>query len=523
MEDRGFTISNILSILKRRKKSLFIPALLVLLIAGTIILVLPPIYDSTSTILIEGQEIPASFVMATVTTFVEQRLQTINQRIMSFTRLLDIINRFNLYQDMREKHTTEEIVQKMREDINFKTISADVIDPRTGRPATATIAFTVSYEGKNPQLVYQVANVLTSLYLEENVQTRERQSLETSLFLKGEMKNVKSQLTDIDGRLAKFKEQHINELPELLQINLNSLDRMDLNIEQLNSQLRNLQEREGYLQAQLAGIPRQNEDQDRLDQLRVQLNFLKSRFTDQYPEVIKTKTEIAELEKRLSDSNQKNESSKVPLTQGDNPAYVALASQLASTRTDIASLKKQMQNVKQQKNEFQRRVETTPKVEAEYRALTTERENTLAKYNDLMRKFMEAKVSQGLEKEQKGERFTLIDPARVPEKPTKPNRLVILLIGLILAIGAGIGFASIMEFTDTSILDERDLSHKTSFPVLGCIPVFITGLELMQEKRRRKRLLVGIALAMVVGLLIFHFFVMDLGVFWVRLMRRLAF
>jgi hypothetical protein len=140
-----------------------------------------------------------------------------------------------------------------------------------------------------------------------------------------------------------------------------------------------------------------------------------------------------------------------------------------------------------------------------------------------MRKVMEAKVSHGLEKEQKGERFTLIDPARVPEKPTKPNRLAILLIGLVLAIGAGIGIAAIRESTDTSIRDERDLSHKTSFPVLGSIPVIITAPELMKQKRRRKRLLVGIAAALVVGLLIFHFFILDLNVFWARLMRRLAF
>ena len=140
-----------IKILKRRKWSLMLPALIVFAIAVGVALALPSIYMSTSTILIEEQDIPADFVMATVTSYVEQRLQSINQRIMSFTKLSEIIQRLNLYPELRDKLTAEEIVEKMKEDTVLEPVSTEVVDRRTGRPTAATIAFTLSYQGEKSQ------------------------------------------------------------------------------------------------------------------------------------------------------------------------------------------------------------------------------------------------------------------------------------------------------------------------------------------------------------------------------------
>ena len=148
MEPIEMTLDDYMAILKRRKWSLILPALLVFAVAAAVALLLPPVYKSTATILIEEQEIPSEFVKATVTSYAEQRLQSINQRVMSSNRLLEIINRFDLYADIRDRWTTEEIVAKMREATKLEPISAEVMDRRSGRPAEATIAFTLSYEGK---------------------------------------------------------------------------------------------------------------------------------------------------------------------------------------------------------------------------------------------------------------------------------------------------------------------------------------------------------------------------------------
>jgi polysaccharide chain length determinant protein (PEP-CTERM system associated) len=496
--------------------------IIVFLAAAAVALLLPSVYKSTATILIEQQEIPPEFVMATVTSYAEQRLQSINQRIMSSTRLLEIINRFGLYQDLRDKWSTEEIVDKMREDTQMEPISAEVIDRRSGRPAEATIAFTLSYEGEEtPQKVQQVANVLTSLFLDENLQVRTRQTRETAQFLEEELNKVKKTLEELDARVAAFKEKNINTLPELLQMNLQSLNNVERNIELLQEQLRSQRERAGRLQGELANVAPELEatqkDRLRLEELKVELVHLKSRFTDEYPDVRKTEAEIAKLERQLADG--KGGSGR---TKPDNPAYITLASQLASANAEVRSLQEQIRGLEDRAETYRSYIEMTPKVEETYNSLIAERDNTKAKHNDLMQKLMEARVSQGLETEQKGERFTLIDPARLPEKPYKPNRLAILLIGAVLGIGAGIGFAALREFSDTSVRGIEHLSKATSFPVLATIPVIVTEGEIARQRAKRFAWVVGIVLVLIAGVAAFHFQVMDLNVFWARFVRHMA-
>jgi uncharacterized protein involved in exopolysaccharide biosynthesis len=230
---------------------------------------------------------------------------------------------------------TEEIIDKMRKkDVKFELISADVIDRRTGRPTAATIAFQLSYEGRNPAVVQQVANVLASLYLEENLRVREQQTEGATKFMAEERKSVEEQLAEADKKIAEFKQGNLNTLPELSQYNIQTIDRIDQDIERFHSQLKELREKENYLQTQLASIPTDasNPDKDRLRELRVKLINLESRFTDEYPDVKKTKAEIAELEKKLKNSGQNPIDSKP-----DNPAYATLAAQLASTRSEIDS------------------------------------------------------------------------------------------------------------------------------------------------------------------------------------------
>jgi len=525
MDNTPMTPGDYWEILKRRKWSLVLTFLIVFLVAAIVALALPSIYQSTSTILIEEQEIPPDYVMTTVTSYAEQRLQSINQRIMSFSRLLEIIQRFNLYPELRDRWTTEEIVEKMREDTILEPISAEIIDRRTGKATAATIAFTLSYEGKNPNTVQQVANVLTSLFLSENLQVREKQTREASAFLESELDKIRKDLSDLESRIALFKNEHINELPEVLQLNLQSLDRLERDIGLANQKLQSLKEREEYFRTQLAGIePYTKKEEDmasrqRLEQLKVDLVHLTKRFSDEYPDVKKTRAEIADLESQIAKMDAARKKSEEP---PDNPAYINLAAQLAGTRTEIQSVLNQIREMNYSAGEFRRRIAAIPNVEEAYNALIAERNNTQAKYNDLMAKHMEARVAQGLEKEQKGERFTLIDPARLPEKPSKPNRLAIMLIGLVLGIGAGIGFAALREFSDDSVRNADQLEFATKFPVLAGIPQIMTYKDMIGRRRKRIAWAAGLVGVLIVGLLVFHFAVMDLNVFWAKLLRRLA-
>ncbi|MBF0560252.1 MAG: chain-length determining protein, partial [Nitrospirae bacterium] len=331
-ENRTIKFEDIVEVIKRRKWSLILPALAVILLTVMVLLVWKPVYRSTATILIEEQEIPREYVMATVTSFAEQRLHTINQRIMSSTRLLEIIHSFNLYADRREKVTTEEIVDDMRKkDIKFSTVTADVIDRQTGRPAAATIAFTVSYEGKNQAIVQQVANALSSLYLEENLKVVGQQTAGAAKFLEDEAKSVQSELADLDRKIALYKERNPRSLPELYQFNLQALDSSDRFYDELNAQLRSLRERESYMQTELATIKPEtaNQDKERLKELRSALLSLMTRYSDEYPDVIKTKAEINELEKKTQLEGSQPKSADKP----DNPTYIALSAQLAGVQS----------------------------------------------------------------------------------------------------------------------------------------------------------------------------------------------
>ncbi|MBA4417631.1 MAG: chain-length determining protein [Syntrophus sp. (in: bacteria)] len=528
MDEDSKTIGEYVAILKRRKWSFIVPVLIVLTITVIAVRFLPRIYRSTSTILIEEQEIPRELVMATVTSYAEQRLQAISQRVMSSTKLIEIINRFDLYPEERKKWAKEDVIAKMHKDIKFTAISADTVDRRTGAKVTATTAFTVSYDGRNPEMVLKVANVLASLYLEENLKVREQQTEGASKFLGDEAAIVKEQLTKYEALIASFKEKHINSLPELLATNLMGLDRTEQDIKQMRDQLRTLKEKESYLQAQLATIPTDAANQDRtlLKELKAKFLQLTSRVSDKHPDVAKIKIEIAELEKRLKVSEQEasaggQKKSYISVTdQPDNPAYVALSSQLAGTQADIESAKRQLEELSRKRNDYQRRQEASPRVDQEYKTLMTERNNAQAKYDDLMRKTMEAKVAQGLEKGQMGERFTMVDPARFPEKPIKPNIPAIILIGVFLGIGAGVGTVSLREFMDQSVRNERDLYAIIQIPVLASIPEIITDRERTLRGKRKVIMLIGTAVSVVVGIFVLHFFVLDLNILWARLVRK---
>jgi polysaccharide biosynthesis transport protein len=520
VEEEGLSLGDFRAIFHRRKTSLFITTLSMIILSVVIALALPPVYRSSAIVLVEAQEIPADFVMTTVTSYVEQRVQAITQRILSTSRLLEVINSIGLYKNIREKATTEELVEKLHEKISIKPISVETVDPRTGRPSVATGAVEFSFEGEQPRQVQRVTDTIVNSFLQANLQERQRQTAEATTFLKEEMERVKVQLDAAESKLAAFKEKHINALPEMLQVNQQTITNLETQITRTKDQLRSLREREGYLETQLASIP-ETEDTHltRLQQLEIELVNLKTKFTEEYPDVRKMKKEIEDLKRQRA---QMQKSGIGDSNRPDNTAYITLASQLASTRAELGSYQRQISELESRANTFRKRLEKTPQVEETYNALLTERNNTQAKYTDLMRKVMEASVAHGLEKEQKGERFTLIEPARFPERPVRPNRLAIIVIGIVLGIGSGVGVSALREFTDTSIHGPDDLVNSGIIPVLATIPAIKSKRDRWKIQLRRWGFSLGVVVVVILAVVAFHFLVMDLDVLWIKMMRRLA-
>ena len=240
METEVKTIQDFRAILKRRRGHLVLPALIIFVIAAVVAFALPPIYRSTATILIEEQEIPREYVMSMVTSYAEQRLQSSNQRIMSSTRLIEIINRFNLYADLRRKmddrgnHRQDAQGHQVRNDQRRRD------RPPHGKAHGSHDRLHRLLRGEEPGDVQQVANVLASLYLEENLKVREEKTAGASKFMEDEMKEVQASLANQDAKIAEYKQKHVNSLPELSQMNLQELERLERSIEQFDIQLRSL-------------------------------------------------------------------------------------------------------------------------------------------------------------------------------------------------------------------------------------------------------------------------------------------
>ena len=574
----SINIQDIKGILRRRKKGFLFTFLFIFFTAAVVAFVLPPVYLSQSTILIEEQQIPDDYVKSTITSYVEERLQGITQRIMSRTRLLEIMNQFNLYPEMRDRYTTEDILDKMREDIKLETISADVIDRKTGRPSTATIAFSLSYQGKGPGTTQKVANVLTSLYLEENLKAREQRATNTTDFLEKEQQNIKARIDSLENNLSLFKQAHAGELPENNALNIQAITRMERDLDQLNTQLRALKERKIYLKGQLAVVEpfekiEEKDDPEMqkrmyLEKRRLELVALETTLSERHPDIKRLKKEIQELESQVGPEGDPEIRAKsiaameselaekkgrlgpkhpdvltlskklaalretphgagkeaTAKTRGretpDNPAYINLMTQVATTDMELKSLMEEEKGLKKRVEEYQKRLEMAPAVEKEYLNLVSNRESAKAMYNDISTKLMEARVSQGMEEAQQGERFTITDPAQLPEKPFKPNRIAIILIGFVLGLGGGVGVGAIGESLDSSIKTGDELRRLTEMPLFSVIPLMETDRERHIRWVKRGVWFVLVLVAIGVALILVNTYVMPLDILWLKIQRR---
>lgn len=572
--------NSIRGIIRRRLKSFLITFFCIFFAGAILAFVLPPTFVSTSVILIENQMIPQEYVQTTITSFVEERLASITQQVMSRSRLMKIIEKFDLYKDMRKKYTSEEIIEEMKEDIHFEQKKTGVIDRRTGRPTEATIYFTLSFEGRDPDKVQKVANDLASLYKELNLQTRERLASNTTDFLEDELEKTQEQMDSFDSMISNFKTEHMNELPEYNAVNMQTLQQLTGQVERLNIQINSLKDRKILLEGQLSVVdPLANiksadgktimNPGDRIKYLRLDLIRMGSRLSKEHPDYVRLKKEIDELEKQENASDIYNESvkrlksleaeltgaagrmgekhpdvimlkkeinvlreeiegldmasvgSEPEVSEPDNPAYINLTTQITATQNEIKSLMDQQKVIEVQIEEYKKRIAGAPVIEVQYSKLMLENALAKNKYTEINTKLMKAEVAQGMESTQRGEKFTIIDPAQLPEKPDSPNRLAIILIGFVLALGSGFGIAAVKETIDSSVKTSEELQSITGIPVLSVISVIETEFE---KKRRFKKRLVwslGIVILMGTGVLIFHNFVMPLEVFSAKLQRKI--
>jgi hypothetical protein len=252
----------------------------------------------------------------------------------------------------------------------------------------------------------------------------------------------------------------------------------------------------------------------KLTQLRAELAQKQGKYSDQHPEVKKLKNEIARLEQA-----PETVSPAKPVSEPENPAYISLTTQVKAAENETASLRSQQAGLKDKLQMYRQRLEEAPKVEQEYMALMRDYQNASAKHQEVMNKILEARISEGMEEHQKGEKFTLIDPASFPEKPVSPKRWLIFLAGVICSLGAGFGTVALAEHLDHSVKNSDELARLTGLPVLGSIIRIETTEDITWGRRKRQLIWVAAGFSLVMGLALFHFFYIDLWVLTARLLR----
>lgn len=575
------SLSDYIEILRRNINMALVVSVSILVATLVIVFVWPPAYRSSATILIEQQEIPPDLVRSTVSTYADQRIQIINQRVMTRTNLEEIIKKYGLYSKTRRNEPMEVVVEKMRDDIHLKTISANVVDPRNGRPTQATIAFKLSYESESPQLAQKVANELTTLFLNENLSSRREMASQASDFLTTEANQVSNQISKLEKQLANFKERNLDSMPDLVQYNMQLAERTDREMMNVDQDLRSLKERRIYLQSRLAQINpsgalySENGEHvlgplERLKTLRAKYISLSAVYAPDHPDLIRMRKEITSLEsevgkvgstakelessltaakgelaadrKRYGDSHptvqrlenqvdalekalNKQRQSDVNTTlinDADNPAYIQIQAQLQTVEAKMDSLQKKKTDLKAKLSNIDKRVAETPLVEQKYRKLTRDYDNAWAKYKELKAKQAEAKLAQSLEMERKGERFTLIDPPLLPERPASPNRTAIVLLGIVLSIVGGFSAVVIRDSVDGTVSNARVVTTLIEMPPLVSIPYIVTEVE--KGRRRFVRVLAIVLMMSVIGAaaVAVNYFYKPLDIIWYLLLRKLG-
>jgi succinoglycan biosynthesis transport protein ExoP len=477
-----------------RRKWLGILVVLVPLTAGvSVIMALPDLYESTALVMIERQQVPEAFVRPTVTSQLEIRLQTISQEILSRSRLESLIQRFNLYPDMRTPTSSEQAVDRLRSDIRLDLKAGD------NNRAGATTAFALSYRGRDPQTVALVTNTLASFYIEENLKARERQATGTAEFLRVQLAEAKKRLDDQEARVSALRRRYLGQLPQQMQGNLATLDSLTQQLRVNSDNQVRLVERRDQLATQLTqvriAVSGDESDEMRLARFRRELVTLRLKYTDLWPDIIRLKDEIATLEKQLAEPKPKTPA-KAPPPLGPEALRVQEVLQMAETELKLA--KADEQRIRRSIDMYQTRVENAPKSEQEFQEMTRDYEATRELYQTLSKRYDEALLSESMEQRQKGEQFRVLDSALPSSVPTAPKRSRLLLACIALSLALGAGAVVLAEMLDTSFHSTDDLRAYTTVPVLVSIPRILTHADSRRERWRFRFATVAVLVGLVV-------------------------
>ena len=469
MTQRELTPADYFAMLRRRWVLIAIFAVIGPPLAYGVSLFLPSQYVSQTLVLVQQPTVPTDFVKPVDTTDISQRLSSMQQQILSRSRLEPIIRQFGLYPRDVNRTSIDELVGRLQ-----KAIEVTPVQPMAETRSVNLPGFFVNVKLDNPRNAQQVCTAITSMFIEQSLSVRQQHSEDTTQFLSQQLADAKAQLDQQDKTLAAFKSRYSGSLPDEEQTNLNLLTGLTSQLDAATQALARAQQdksfAESVLTQQVAAwqASQGGRNPDTMDQqliaLQTQLASLQARYTEDYPDVIKTKNDIAALQKKMAENENQTaitESAKAPRPLAEPGQITQLRGQVHSFEQMIAEKSKEQEQIKEQIRLYQGRVQSSPVVEEQYKELTRGYQTALDSYNDLQKKRDQSQMATELERQQEGEQFRVLDPANLPDKPSFPNRPLFAAGGLAGGLGIGLGLAFLLEMRDTSRC-ERNATSSSS-------------------------------------------------------------
>lgn len=467
---RQLTMTDYAAIFRRHKRMLIMMAILGPIVGYVLCLILPKQYTSQTTILVEQPAVPASYVTDISSGDLKQRLTTLQEQILSRSQLEGIISRLNLFAKERSQQVSmETLVDRLR-----KKITVTPVKPMAESNSSQLPGFIIKVTDRDPALAQKMCNEVASVFMQENQRVKHEQATGTTVFLTKQLQDAKTRLDDQDSKLAAFKSRYAGALPDEQQANLSLLAGLNTQLDAATQALSRAQQdksfTESVLAQQLASQSGENPSaQKQLTEMQSQLSALLAKYTDDHPDVIRLRQNIADLKQKMA-SAPGTTSAAANSAGVETPEIQQLRAQVHQYDSVIKEKTTQQRDVQRQIALYQSRVQVSPNVEEQYKLLTRDHESALGFYNDLLKKRSESSMVSDMNHQIANAEFRILDPANLPDGPSFPVPLYFVLGGLAVGLALGAGAMALSELRDKTLRTEEDVEFFLQLPTLANIP-----------------------------------------------------
>lgn len=498
-------LKKILSIIFRRRLLLVGFLLFGVSVGLVAYLMQTKMYEASALLVYQQQKVSESKLSPADQRDIHDVISTLVPLITSRTSLEQIIKSQKLFVREREVMPMQDVVEMMRENIDI-------------RPAEEGSTFMITYLGDDKQAVARVTNTLAGRFIEENLKERQDRAVETSNYTRDELAIAKKTLDAKEAVLRDYKLKFYNEMPEQQIANLRRLDSLQQQYQKKQESIQDLEKTRVLIQDQISArrmvlsslsqvsdsvitvpekssVPRVAGPREQLAQLEAARKSMLRRYTAKHPRLRSVEKKIAALKKQLEDDPQPQQSEQTSAGDSEKTAMeigsgihddqlFTLQMQLKDIRLSIQKISDEMILTKEQIDKYEDWIAATPNREAEWAQISREYGELKRHYDFLVAQNLQASAMKNLELKQQGSQFRIEDPARMPNKPEKPNFLIFMAASFFGGFVLGAGIALLLEFLDTSFRDPDSMETSFDIPVLCSIPNFPLGMEL--TKRRMK-------------------------------------